>query len=49
MNQIDHPGLLGVEESSIQEWLQRGYQQITDYLVKHDAYVAYCAERGLEP
>jgi hypothetical protein len=49
MPQIDVPVRQSIDESWMPEWLECGYQQITDYLAKHDAYLAYCAEHELEP
>jgi hypothetical protein len=49
MHQIDRPIPLAIPEPWIRDWLQSGYQQITDYLAKYDAYVAYCVEKELEP
>jgi hypothetical protein len=49
MHQIDHPVPLTIPEPWMCDWLERGYEQITEYLAKHDAYVAYCAEHDLEP
>jgi hypothetical protein len=49
MYQIDHTVPHIIDESWMPEWLNLGYRQITDYLAKHDAYAAYCAEHGLEP
>ncbi len=49
MYQIDHTVPHTIDESWLPEWLRRGHQQIAEYLAKHDAYLAYCAEHGLEP
>ena len=49
MHQIDHTVPHTIDDSWMPEWLHLGYRQITDYLAKHDAYLAYCAEHGLEP
>ena len=49
MHQIDRPTSLTMPEPWFRDWLEYGYEQITDYLAKHDAYVAYCAANDLEP
>jgi hypothetical protein len=49
MHSIDRTVEHTIDEKWMPEWLCRGYRQITEYLSKYDAYLAYCAEHGLEP
>jgi hypothetical protein len=49
MHQIDRRIPHTIDESWMPEWLERGHRQLAEYLAKHDAYVAYCAENDLEP
>lgn len=49
MRQIDNTAELTIPDLWMREWIEHGHEQITDYLEKHDAYLAYCAEHGREP
>ena len=49
MHQIDDAARFTIPELWMREWIEIGHEQSTDYLEKHDAYLAYCAEHGLEP
>jgi hypothetical protein len=46
MNQGDQPE---IDEGWIALWVAQGLAQLADYLVKYDAYVAYCTAHGLRP
>jgi hypothetical protein len=49
MHQIDRPVPLTIPEPWMREWLDRGHEQLRDYLAKYDAYRAYCVMNELEP
>ena len=49
MHQIENAAPLTIPEVWMSDWIESGYRQITDYLAKYAAYLAYCAEHDLEP
>lgn len=49
MQELDRPAPLAIPESWMRDWLEHGHRQITDYLAKYDAYLAYCVVHERTP